>query len=176
MRGSELTAVLGALADELLVEPGWRRHGTGLVFERGDAQLVVRRVEHRWIPPAEYTALYRHRFVRDAGDGGPPELPSEPHGFPVRVAPSALHALVEEGWRLPPFGERGAPVDRLDHPHLSDAEVAAWMRDLVEVLRRHAVAVTEALTPERMRTELEALPAPVWIEQRWLEDYRRHAG
>jgi hypothetical protein len=174
MRAKQLDEILTDVMLEKLTDARWRKSGTSLVFEHADAQLVLRRVESRYIPPAEYTAYFRHRFLRDSQDRTYHGIGRESFDYPVQVSPFSLDQLLEPSWRLDAFSLRQKSVAVLRYEETDETYVSTFLSRMLEHAAQHAHALTEVLTPRRMFEELSMLPNRVWIEDRWMADYAKH--
>jgi hypothetical protein len=196
LKAVELNAAFAEVVTVPLAAFGWQQQNlTTMSRLAGDALMVVKRVERRHTPPAEYALGFRHTFLRDVNGEIEDGVPSAISSYPVRCAATSIGSLADPAWRFEGFNmeprvgpaprpgqtwpqwyveHRAHQADVVDYPKLQSDDVIAYFRRLRDELTTHAERVITALSAERMLNELERGNSGTWIEGLWIADYRQH--
>ena len=176
MNAAAFNAFISEAVREVLGSSAWRLDGTTLISQAGETQVVVRRVELRYRPPARHLLLLRHTFLHDGGfDDTPAAVPRETYSYPVAIRPSAVADLLRDDWRYTSTNGTVVP-DVFDYRSETAISARLYAMRLATLLAEYTDQLIQRFTPRRIVDELQKLEEPNWIEQRWLDDYRRHAG
>ncbi len=133
-----------ALFDELvgvrLADIGFVPRGQALYYNDGAIMACIVRAELRWAPPPKLLFVLCHSFLPTYHDEDQPvvdEPPSWKFEYPIKVPPSLLSTLLDDGWH---YESQNAHL-RAEVVPLSEEQLACGTRSRQNILAASPAAL-----------------------------------